>query len=289
MSDAKQDTLTLHCNEWTAQVAPAFGMNTCSLTCGGKELLRKAPSFEAYAQDPCVYGIPALLPANRTGNGTFSFMGRTYDLGINEPSRRNHLHGCLHRTPFTVTGQTGCAVTGEFRNDGEVFPFPFTVYARTELHRNGYRISYTFLNHGALALPLVFALHANFREPAFFSVPLGGRWETDGRFLPTGRLLPLTEREQAWRRGTAPDGPIGGFFRSAGQAARLDGFGWQVSASFNQWILWNLGGGHGFLSIEPQCGAVNALNSGEGLRILQPGETETFTAEIVRLTCGAEA
>ena len=51
---------------------------------------------------------------------------------------------------------------------------------------------------------------------------------------------------------------------------------YSVSDNFNQWILWNNDGNQGFISIEPQCGAVNALNSGIGRLDLDPNRCEIF-------------
>lgn len=281
--------ITLNCGLWQAEIAPEYGMNTCSLKYDGKELLRRAPDPAVYAEDPCVWGIPTLLPPNRTADGTFTFEGKTYKLEINEPKNHNHLHGYLHRSAFRVTARTAASVSGVYENRGGIFPLPFAVEAGLTLDAEGYRMAFTVKNTGETDFPLTFALHANFREPERFSVPLGQRWECSDRAIPTGKLVGLTEREKTWCAGTKPEGAIGGFFRSEGTSARLDGFTWRVSENFNQWILWNMSGGKGFLSLEPQCGAVNALNTGEGMLVLRPGESETFRAELLRREDGAGA
>lgn len=41
-------------------------------------------------------------------------------------------------------------------------------------------------------------------------------------------------------------------------------------------VLLTYDGDQGFISIEPQCGAVNCLNSGRGRHRLAAGETEAF-------------
>ena len=61
-------------------------------------------------------------------------------------------------------------------------------------------------------------------------------------------------------------------------------FFYRVSENFDQWILWNGSGKQGFISIEPQQGAVNALNSGEGLLTLLPEETECYQTCIGRIS-----
>ena len=270
--------LTLKYADKTAVVLPEYGFNTVSIRFGEKELLRTAPSMEVYAEDPCIWGIPTLLPPNRTEDGVFHFEGKRYALPINEERIHNHLHGYVHRSPFTVTARSENSAEGYFENHGEIFPFPFAIKGAALLDGTGYHLRFTVENIGGTNMPLVFALHANFRRPEYFRVPLGERWETTSRAIPTGNLLPLRETERAWAEGTAPKGNIGGFFTSRGHEAALDGHKWRVSENFDQWVLWS---GEGFLSMEPQRGAVNALNNGVGKMILAPGERETFTAEVV--------
>ena len=81
----------------------------------------------------------------------------------------------------------------------------------------------------------------------------------------------------AYANGFVPDGkPVTGLFTAGGHRATIGDFTYEVSENFDQWVLWNGDAAQKFVSIEPQCGAVNALNSGAGLRILEPHRTETF-------------
>ena len=89
---------------------------------------------------------------------------------------------------------------------------------------------------------------------------LRDRWETDDRFLPTGRLLPLNELEQGIVRGAGPRGVrVSGFYRSAGPLAGVGPFGYRVSASFTDWVLFARPG-EDWISIEPQSGPVDGFN-----------------------------
>ena len=101
------------------------------------------------------------------------------------------------------------------------------------------------------------------------------------RCIPQGEPVELDDRQKQYRDGMQPDGKgIDGFYTSGGNTARIGRMEYQVSENFNQWILYNRGGDQGFISIEPQCGAVNCLNSGRGLHRLAAGETETFRTVI---------
>ena len=90
--------------------------------------------------------------------------------------------------------------------------------------------------------------------------------------------MDLTPEEENFRIHGFPQGkPITGFFTSDGNTAHLGEILYTVSDNFNQWQLWNGDGAKGFISVEPQCGAVNCLNSGHGLLRLHPGQQEIFS------------
>lgn len=226
--------------------------------------------------------MPLLLPPNRTAGGAFTFQGTTYHLPINEPVYGNHIHGSLARMPFRVTEQTATSVTGFYENRGECYPFPFAITVTHCLTETGTQHLFTLCNTGPKTMPLAFGLHIAFRAKPFFAVPIGQRWEVDERYIPTGRLLPLTSEETAYRDGSdACSGKlIRGFYTAAGHTARIGGLCMNAAEPFNQWVLWNGDGTQDFICIEPMSGAVNALNSGVGLVQLQPGEAKTYTVRL---------
>lgn len=263
---------------WEAEISPEFGMNTVSLTYQGNSLLRCPHSVEAFHKSPVVYGSPLLLPPNRTEDAAFTFRGQHYTMPMNDPKSHNNLHGALYRSPFRILEQSADHVTARFENRGEIFPFPFRLTVHFYLDETGYHQSFTVENTGSHDMPLTFGLHTNFRAPKVFRVPLLHKWETNDRHLPTGKKLELTELEQSYCTGADPQGyPISGFFPAAGHTAQLDDLLYTVSDNFNHWILWNGTGDRGFMSIEPQQGNVNCLNSGIGLLSLAPGEKEEYT------------
>ena len=253
-------------------------MNTVSLMYQGKPLLRRPSSAEAFHKSPVVYGSPLLLPPNRTEDAAFTFQGQRYMLPLNDPNYNNNLHGALYRSPFRILEQSAQSVTAYFENRDEVFPFPFRLTVHFYLDETGYHQTFFVENTGSCDMPLTFGLHTNFQAPKRFRVPLQYKWETNARHLPTGKALALTELEQSYCTGADPQGyPISGFFPTAGHTAQLDSLLYTVSDNFNHWILWNGTGDRGFMSIEPQQGNVNCLNSGIGLLTLAPGEKENYT------------
>ncbi len=263
---------------WTAQICPEYGMNTISLTYHSQQILRTPSSPALLEEDACIYGTPMLLPPNRTDGGCFVFEGVRYELPINDAAGGNHLHGFLNRTAFVLDEVGESRVSAHYENAGALFPFCFRMDVKLWLDDKGYHQQFAVTNTGKQNMPLTFGIHTNFAEKDRFFAPLGQRHEKTGRHIPTGKLLPLDEREKAMCTGFAPDGKaISGFYTAAGHTAGIGSFYYHVSPNFDQWILWNGGGKAGFVAIEPQCGAVNALNSGDGLKILAPGQTEVFT------------
>lgn len=274
-------TISLHCGHWEALIAPEFGMNAISLTCKGQSVLRSPESREALAADSCVYGTPLLMPPNRTAGGTFSFDGQEYQLPINEPAFQNHLHGRVHCQTFTVMEMTETYVKASFLNRGEVFPFPFRLDVGCGLTEEGFLQEFVFTNTGETDMPLTFGLHTVFTVKEQIRVPIEKRWRVNPCYIPTGEPEALTEESQAYRDGMNPNHTlVRGFYTAASNEAIIDGFRYRVSGNFDQWVLWNADGEGGFCAIEPMCGAVNALNSGEGLLRLKPGESVRFATSI---------
>ena len=274
-------SVTLKAGSWQATVLPGFGMNMICLRCDGKAILREPSKEQTLQQDPHVYGIPLLFPANRTAGGRFSFEGKSYQLPVNEPGLGNNLHGDLYNAPFEVIQQNEASLAAVYENHGERYPFPFRMEITDMLSEQGLTRHLRLENIGETAMPFTLAFHTAFREPKQFSVPIGRCAKRDERFLPTGKWEKLSKAEDEYRSGTSSNGrAISGFFEADGHAVKLDEIRFAVSENFDQWILFNGGGKQGFLCIEPQCGQVNGLNIPGGHRVLEPGESETFTIYI---------
>lgn len=274
----EKNIITLSGFGWEAEVAPYYGMNTIRLNYQGKSILRYPENLDfLFSITTAGYGNPLLMPPNRTEHATFSFDGQTYYLPLNEQRYQNNIHGQLRHAAFRIESQTPGSVIATYRNIGEIFPFPFQVTTEYYLDESGYHQRFTFKNIGKTDMPLTFGLHTNFVMPDHFQVPLGKKWIKNNCHIPTGEQVELSDEEKSFCVNGNPMGrSITGFFTSVGNTARLDNILYTVSDNFNQWHLWNSDGTKGFISIEPQCGAVNCLNSGAGLLRLKPGESETF-------------
>lgn len=264
---------------WEAELWPDYGMGLVTLRYQGRHLLRSPASRRAYGEFPVIYGSPLLLPPNRTDGAAFTFQGKQYRLPVNEPRFGNNMHGALYHTPFQVLSRTADSVTAQVENRGGLFPFPFRLTVCCQIREDGFHQSFTVENTGPSVMPLTFGLHTNFVAPRVFRVPIGCRWEENARYIPTGKLLDLTETEQGFRVSGQPQGaPICGFYTAEGHTVCLDDLRYTVSGNFDHWVLWNGEGCEGFISIEPQQGNTDCLNNGQGLLLLAPGQREVYTA-----------
>lgn len=275
-----KNTVSIARGKWQAEICPEWGGNLVCLSCGDRELLRTPKDLEEIKNSPVLYGIPLLLPANRTENARFSFAGKEYALPLNEPLRNNSIHGALHSAAFQVERITENSVVTSLENTGEWYPFPFRITIEDTLSETGLTRDLTLENTGEVTMPYTLAYHIAFVEPSFFAAPVGKRYLVNENFIPTGELAELSEREQAYRGGMAPDGNrVSGFYTACGDTVVIGDYKMKLSRQFDHFVLFNGSGNEGFLCIEPQCGAVNGLNSGI-CRRLKPGEQEVLTVTI---------
>lgn len=267
------ETILIQRGQWAAEIAPSLGANVVKLTYNGQPVLRTPEqSVDAYQ-----FGMPILLPANRTRAGRFSFEGKEYALPINEPAAPAQLHGLVHDQNFTLVRRSETEAVLTYCSTPEVYPFPFRITVAYTMTEAGIRARHTVENMGQTNMPYTFCLHTTFVEPDWFSVPLGLEQQRDDRNLPTGPYIPLSEDQQPMVTGVDPRTmSISGYYRAAGHTAHIGPYRYESSENYDHWVLYNAGGRMGILCVEPQCGGVDGLNIPDGHRVLAPGEKETF-------------
>ena len=266
---------------WRAEVAPALGGNIVSLSYNGRDIYVPLKNEKQLEINPYLQGAPILLPANRTAGAKFGFKGNEYKLPLNEPATGAHLHGLVHRQPFTVKYCGESEIKLIYENKGDIYPFPFLLEVNYLIKGNIFRQEYKVINTGKSEMPFTFALHTTFTEPNTFSVPIDLCQEKDGFHIPTGKYVPLNRQEQGYVSGGSSKGlVISGYYRACGHTAYLDNLSYTVSENFDHWILFNGRGESGLLCIEPQCGKVDGLNIKDGCKILNPNEETEFWTEL---------
>ncbi len=270
--------------KWSAEISPIHGANVEKLQYENKDIFVPLKSEEQLKVNPFLQGSPILLPANRTYEGRFKFEGKEYTLPLNEPQRNANLHGSVHTKPFNVIELEQEKIVLEFINNGEVYPFDFSLQVTYILKDDGFYQHYKIKNTGNCNMPITFALHTTFVEPENFCVPISCCQEKDENHIPTGRYVELNSQEKLYVTGSPSKGKdISGYYKASGNTAYIGDIKYTVSENFDYWILYNGQGESQLLCVEPQCGAVNGLNSKEDFIIIKPNEYEIFETKISKL------
>jgi aldose 1-epimerase len=271
-----------------AEFVPEANMVCCSLRHRDAELLDPGQGVEAYAQRGNTMGIPLLHPwANRLAGPSY----RIGDVRLPAPAGRYAtdpeglpIHGALpgHLRWAVQPGSPPDRVSARLSWDSsellELFPFTHELEMRAELTAGRLTLTTTLRATGSAAVPVAFGFHPYLRIPGSprrdWRVALGAteRLVLDEHMIPTGAAEPLVERtfglgEQSWDDGLAGLDEPARFEVSDGETTLTvtfeEGFGYaQVYAP----------PGHDYICFEPMTAPTNALNSGEGLVQVAPGE-----------------
>jgi aldose 1-epimerase len=252
------------------------------------------PVLDGYAEtELCSSGRGQLLIPwpNRIADGRYEFDGRSRQLPLDEPERRNAIHGLVRWAPWHVTERLADRAALEHLLHPQP-GYPYTLGLRVEytLARDGLTVRTEATNlgpepcpYGAGAHPYL-AVEAELVDEVSLRVPAERVLEADERGLPVGSR-PV--------EGTELD------FRSPRQigGARLDHCFADLARDDDGRVRVALGGattlwadesypyvmiftGDGLpdvarrsLAVEPMTCAPNAFRSGEGLIRLEPGES----------------
>jgi aldose 1-epimerase len=268
-----------------------------SLRHRGVELLRRVDDLEGAAVKGSTAGIPMLHPwANRLGGMLYCVAGT--DVVLDPSSSLLHLdeRGLpMHGVPWsrlawepTAADRTRLVARLEWNREEllAIFPFRHRVELAATLDPTGLTME-TVLGAGPEGpVPVSFGFHPY--------VGLPGLRRADWRLtLPAMRRLALDEQGIP----TGEETPFGGFDAALGELGFDDGFalpeeGTALSlAGAGRRITVELAAGYrytqvfapvdkDFVALEPMTAPTNALRSGRGLRLVEPGGTFRATFRI---------
>lgn len=237
---------------------------------------------------------------NRVASGRWRWRGTAYRLWPTEPERGHALHGLVRTLAWEVAEHRADRVSLEvllLAHPG--WPFPLQVAVTYALDPGGLSSTVTATNvgrtpcpYGAGAHPYL-ALRGGRVDDAVLRLDAATYLETAGGLIPTGRrptagtqldftsATPVGGRQadtaftdvavgpggRVEARVTAPDGRTSVVW--GGEAVRW----WQVFTGDALPERWR----RTTLAVEPMTCAPDALNSGVGLAVLEPGERHTMT------------
>jgi aldose 1-epimerase len=242
---------------------------------------------------------------SRIRHGIYRYEGEAYALPLNEAKRDNSIHGFVAGQAFELVGQHSneleASMTFRYVHDGSYpgYPFPFDLRINYTLmsypaHNSSLQVRYEVLNTGAKAAPLGFGWHPYFtlgEEPIdnlTIDLPVSKQITLDENLLPVGEELfsrqgaiPLHNRtlDAAFLVEESSDGSVTTVLRSSQQKLQLNV--WQeIGPGKVNYLVVYTPLKRDNIAIEPLTCNVNALNNGQGLIVLQPGETTNGTVRV---------
>lgn len=293
------DSITLRSSDGgtEARFVPAANMVCCSLEHHGLEFLHAGDGVAAYAQRGKTMGIPLLHPwANRLAGFEYTVAGKQVRLPQGDglipvdPSGLP-IHGVLPeamRWEVEDSGTGSLTATLRWGSDRllKVFPFRHELTLEVTVQDGSLELTTTLRPTGEDPVPVSFGFHPYLRIPEIprddWQVTLGAfrRLVLDASMIPTGEREPVGARgvelgelsfDDAFDALTVP----AEFTAAAGDrrvaAEFVEGFPFaQVYAP----------AGKDFICFEPMTAPTNALNSGDGLRVAEPGQLHRATFRI---------
>ena len=274
-------------------------LTVTSLRHRGEELLVAAgalpPSYRVHGR---AAGITLLHPwANRLAADDYEVAGVGARVPAEDPEIARDanglaIHGLAPKGAWDVTsgraaGHEWAQATGSF-GAHPAFPFPHELTAVFDLDGAGLRVTTELRPTGTVPVPVAFGWHPYFRLPGVpradwrLELPARRRLALDERGIPTG-----AGREEAPETGPLADRTFDDGYDGVGDGDRLGIAGGgrairvvlvegypvaQVYAPARADVV----------SLEPMTAVTDALRSGHGLRLAQPGTTEraTFAVEV---------
>lgn len=267
------------------------------------------PLVDGFAVDEVSAGGrgQVLVPwPNRVRDGKYSFDGQDFQLPLTEPARHNASHGLVRWAAWTPEEHTADTVALRYRLMAETgWPWTFDVRVTYALSETGLTVTVSATNRADRPAPYAAGMHPYLCvgegpvDPLELTLPARRRYLTDDRLLPVGsepvagtpydftqpRLIGTTalddgftdlERDGQGRATTTLRDPGTGH----GVALWVDET-WTCLQVFTADEVPHTA--RRSIAVEPMTAPADALNSGEGLVVLEPGQEHTGSWGITAL------
>jgi aldose 1-epimerase len=258
------------------------------------------PIVAGFASDEWAHGGRGQVLApwpNRLGDGRYRFADTDVQAALNEPETNNAIHGLVRWMPWELDVKAQNLVAVECH----LFPtpgYPFNLLLRIEyrLGRDGLTVTTLATNVGGSTLPFGLGFHPYLQptsEPidsALLTLPARERLVLDQRGLPTGEVKAVSGTEYDFTR-QRPIGPTQLDTAYTGIERSPDRLAWTELADPGGQSATRLWMDEGFeylmcytgdtldpahrrraVAVEPMTCPPDALRSGRGLIVLEPGD-----------------
>ena len=243
----------------------------------------------------------SLIPwPNRLEDGVYTFDGQEQQLALSEPAKHNALHGLVRWCNWSVAEREDHRVVMVHRLHPQPgYPFALDLSIAYSLSAAGLRVTTTAVNVGPKSCPYGAGAHpyltvgAERLDDATLAVPASTWLPADERGLPLGEQpvdgTPYDFREPRTIAATQLDTGYTDLLRDEDGLARVRLSAGQTGPAVALWVDES----HPYLmvftgdslpeperrrrglGVEPMTCAPNALRSGAGLQILEPGSSFT--------------
>ncbi len=242
-------------------IAPERGAIVTSFTIGDRRVLFMD---EATLLDPTKNvrgGVPVLFPSPGKLEGD-TWNGRTMKQ-----------HGFARNLPWAVTGDASVRLESNDTTRAQ-FPFDFVVDMRFGISESALRIDHRVTNRSKEPMPFGFGFHPYFEVPdkSKLRIDTNARRAFDNVTKRTIDLagIDLTRKEVDLH-----------LLDHGKNECRMGDIVIRGSKEYTHWVVWTLAG-RDFVCLEPWTCPGNALNSGDRLIVLAPGEARDLFVEIER-------
>jgi aldose 1-epimerase len=251
------------------------------------------------ATPPFACGISLAPWPNRVADGLWHLHGKPQQLDITEPDKNNALHGLLRYTGFRLVERTDASVTlGAHVFPQHGYPFHLDTTVRYGLVDGGLDVTHSVLNLSEAAAPVALGAHPFLTIGDVPTADLTLTVHASTRFEVDARLNPIREIPVEGTYDLRTGRPVGeiDFDDAFGGVQTVDGVSAVLAAPDGRRVLLVQDANHGYVqvfttrgfpkhsgggngepglavAVEPMSAPPNALNSGLGLRWVQPGET----------------
>ncbi len=283
----------------------AAGGEVTVVTAGGgiREYTHEGrPLLDGYTRESVADGGRGqlLVPwPNRIAGGSYEFAGQSLQLALTEPDRGHAIHGLARWMPWRIEARDEARALLALELPPQPgYPFCLDLAVEYRLDGGGLTVRQTAVNVGPRPCPYAAGCHPYLTagsvpvDGSRLEVPAATALVMDHRMIPTGRT-PVTGTELDFRGGRS----IGGArLDTAYTDLQRDGDGIArvtLRGPERAVQLW-VDTAHPYLmvftgdtleparrrqglAVEPMTAAPNAFRSGDGLRVLQPGELFSST------------
>jgi len=244
-------------------------------------------------------GQPLIPWPNRIADGRYRFAGTDNQLSLTEPKQANAIHGLVRWANWTPVEQADDRIVmAHLLHPQPGYPFVLDLRLTYSLTDTGLTVGIEATNVGTSPLPFGAGAHPYLTlgtgviDPLVLRAP-GSTWiRSDDRQIPVGTEAvdgtPYDFRTPRPIGATVLDTGYGGLERDAGGRARVELAAADGSRSVTLWMgpafTWlmlftgdtlTVDKRRAGLAVEPMTCPPNAFQSGEGLLVVEPGETFT--------------